>query len=218
MVIRARARVGRSVWLCNAKSPCCSGNYRGLLAVADWVSKVTWVLLCFFNHGQWRTHFSFNPRPNLWFISSGSPGCVSIISARAALCGPCRRFRFIGCRAAFFIRSAARAGSPRDGQQRLFSRVLSQPLRRRCDFLLPARKMPSGRPGALRGYHEAFVFSGRGAGSRSGIFAKARASSIFFTLNHCVRSDSSPRYHRPPPCTSRAPLGAPPMAPLWVLA
>ena len=64
----------------------------------------------------------------------------------------------------FVFCSSARAEPLGDGSTHMFSHVLGQPLRRRCDSPLLARRSPSGRLGALWGYHavSVFLWSGRG--------------------------------------------------------
>ena len=52
MVTRLCARVERSVWFRIDKSPCLLGNPNEPLAVTDWISKLTWVLLHFLYYGN----------------------------------------------------------------------------------------------------------------------------------------------------------------------
>ena len=127
------------------------------------------------------------------FYLFGAPCCVIIFLASAAPCwqrGPMRFFSAF--RQPFVFCSSARAEPLGDGSTHMFSHVLGQPLRRRCDSPLLARRSPSGRQGALWGYHAVPVFLCSGRGLPLFFIFKGLRERDFPYSNRSVRCVSSP--------------------------
>ena len=132
------------------------------------------------------------PRPITCFIYSGRPAVLLFCWRAPPPVGnadPCVFFAF---RQPLMFCSSARAEPLGDGSTHMFSHVLGQPLRRRCDSPLLARRSPSGRQGALWGYHAVPVFLCSGRGLPLFFIFKGLRERDFPYSNRSVRCVSSP--------------------------